>query len=28
VEQWVHGPRPMRWIEIIPDDISGRSLRR
>ncbi len=26
VEQWVSGPYPMRWITIIPDEISGRRI--
>ena len=26
VEQWVAGPYPMRWIVIIPDEITGRRI--
>ena len=26
VEQWVRGPYPMRWIMIIPDEITGRRI--
>jgi uncharacterized protein len=26
VEQWVHGPYPLRWIVIAPDDITGRRI--
>jgi hypothetical protein len=26
VEQWVDGPYPMRWIVIVPDEITGRRI--
>ncbi|HUO46028.1 MAG TPA: pyridoxamine 5'-phosphate oxidase family protein [Acidimicrobiia bacterium] len=26
MEPWVHGPQPMRWIEIVPNEITGRRI--